>query len=242
MGSDLRSDGDHGQPGLPSQVIAETLRSAVSLGSAESSLQALIGMMIETGPWTAGSICLLNPGGSLESVAHLDARARECDLLQAVFNEGPAFDAVRHQQVQTSFELADESRWPSWSPAAAALGIQGVLAQRLFTKTTLGTVQLYSAHPGRVDTAALRAARVIGAHASVVIASIITERHLKHAMLSRTVIGQAQGILMQRHGWTADRAFELLRRRSQRTNIKLIVLARHIAAAALLDPDTDDRD
>ena len=47
-------------------------------------------------------------------------------------------------------------------------------------------------------------------------------------MESRNVIGQAQGILMQRHGLTADAAFALLRRQSQQTNVKLVVLARQI--------------
>ncbi len=238
MGSDLRSDADHGQPGPPSPVIAETLRSAVSLGSAESSLQALIGLLIETGPWTAGSICLLNRGGTLDSVAYLDARADECDRLQVGYGEGPAVDAVHLEPIQASPDLAAETRWTRWAPAAGRLGFRSSLTLRLFTSSTLGTVGLYSTHPGPLDADTLRAARVIAAHASVVVAAITTERHLRRAMLSRNIIGQAQGMVMHRHGLTSDRALEFLRRRSQRTNVKLVVLAGQIAATGDV-PDLD---
>ena len=37
-------------------VIAEVLRCTVSLGSTASALQAFIGLGMETGPWSAGSI------------------------------------------------------------------------------------------------------------------------------------------------------------------------------------------
>jgi AmiR/NasT family two-component response regulator len=60
-------------------------------------------------------------------------------------------------------------------------------------------------------------------------------------MLTRNVIGQAQGMLMERHGLTADEAFDLLRRHSQQTNVKLVVLARRIADSGIV-PDVGDRD
>ena len=42
-------------------------------------------------------------------------------------------------------------------------------------------------------------------------------------------IGQAQGILMERHGLDGDRAFEVLRRYSQDHNIKLRDVATHLS-------------
>jgi hypothetical protein len=43
------------------------------------------------------------------------------------------------------------------------------------------------------------------------------------------VIGQAKGILMQRHDLTADEVFDLLRRTSRKLNVKLATLAATIA-------------
>jgi AmiR/NasT family two-component response regulator len=45
------------------------------------------------------------------------------------------------------------------------------------------------------------------------------------AMITRTVIGQAEGILMERLGITADQAFDELRRISSRSNQKLAAVA-----------------
>ncbi|MDT7798847.1 MAG: hypothetical protein QOI78_2280, partial [Actinomycetota bacterium] len=53
--------------------------------------------------------------------------------------------------------------------------------------------------------------------------------HLRKAVESRDVIGQAKGILMQRRGITADEAFDVLRRASQELNVKLADLARTLA-------------
>lgn len=45
--------------------------------------------------------------------------------------------------------------------------------------------------------------------------------HLEQALLTRTVIGEAKGILMERHNMTADEAFDMLRQVSSVTNRKL---------------------
>jgi AmiR/NasT family two-component response regulator len=44
---------------------------------------------------------------------------------------------------------------------------------------------------------------------------------LRAGLESRTVIGQAQGILMERERITAEAAFAILRTASQNTNVKL---------------------
>ena len=49
--------------------------------------------------------------------------------------------------------------------------------------------------------------------------------HLRIAMKSRAVIEQAKGILMERYKITDDRAFTVLTRTSQESNIKLRELA-----------------
>jgi AmiR/NasT family two-component response regulator len=52
--------------------------------------------------------------------------------------------------------------------------------------------------------------------------------NLREALASRDVIGQAKGMLMERHGMSADDAFVLLSEASQRLNIKLRDLARQV--------------
>ena len=54
-------------------------------------------------------------------------------------------------------------------------------------------------------------------------------RHLQLALLSRDVIGQAKGILMERLEITPEDAFDLLRRSSRQLNMKLGEVARGLA-------------
>jgi AmiR/NasT family two-component response regulator len=53
---------------------------------------------------------------------------------------------------------------------------------------------------------------------------------LKVALISRQMIGVAQGMLMLRYGLGLDRSFEYLSRRSQNENIKLRLLAERVIA------------
>ena len=61
--------------------------------------------------------------------------------------------------------------------------------------------------------------------------------HLRKALLSRDVIGQAKGILMERFKITADEAFHLLVQASQHHNIRVAELASQLAdTGEWLDP------
>jgi AmiR/NasT family two-component response regulator len=55
-------------------------------------------------------------------------------------------------------------------------------------------------------------------------------------METRDLIGQAKGILMERHRVTGDQAFKLLVRASQATNTKLRDIADELVATGELRP------
>ena len=57
---------------------------------------------------------------------------------------------------------------------------------------------------------------------------------LTSAIDSRDVIGQAKGVIMSQHRVTADEAFAMLKRASQRRNRKLVDLAVEVAATGEL--------
>ncbi|WP_409332761.1 ANTAR domain-containing protein [Trujillonella humicola] len=56
--------------------------------------------------------------------------------------------------------------------------------------------------------------------------------HLRVALRSRAVIEQAKGVLMERHGGSADDAFHRLVGQSQRRNRKLREIAAEVVASA----------
>jgi response regulator NasT len=59
---------------------------------------------------------------------------------------------------------------------------------------------------------------------------------LRAAFHRRATIEQAKGILMERHGLSPDRAFDLLRRHSQRTGTKLAEIAAALTDSHILLP------
>jgi hypothetical protein len=94
----------------------------------------------------------------------------------------------------------------------------------------------YGVIPHAFNDAAQEIGFILAAHASVAARAVderstlqTLERDLQQALLSRDVIGQAKGILMERLKCTPEDAFDLLRRSSQRLNVKLRDVARGLA-------------
>jgi hypothetical protein len=211
-------------------VIAEVLRCTVSFASTASTLQAFIGLAMETGPWCAGSITSVQSKELLATAAYLGRPAADCDHLQRQLGEGPSHDAVSAAPLQLAGELNLHGRWPEWAARATSAGVHAVIALRLFTDVTLGTLNLYAAKPFHIDAGVAQGVQVIAAHTSAILGHLLFEEHLRCAVKSRTVIGQAQGMLMQRYGLTADKAFSVLRRISQNYNVKIAALAEELVA------------
>ncbi len=92
----------------------------------------------------------------------------------------------------------------------------------------LGGLNLYAGGPGAFDDESQDIGQMLAAHAAVAVAGAEREENLRSAVSSRDVIGQAKGILMERHELTADQAFAVLARVSQELNRKLADVAREL--------------
>ena len=142
--------------------------------------------------------------------------------------------------VAARLELIDGRGSPTHEAGAGAAGSFGdasdrVSAPLIATGVTLGSVSLYAPEAGSFRDADAAALRAFAARAAVLVANARAywELHevasgLQAAMQSRAVIEQAKGMVMAREGCTADEAFTLLARTSQRDNIKLRELSRQI--------------
>ncbi len=134
--------------------------------------------------------------------------------------------------------------WPDFSKRASQAGVQSVwsLPLNLRDRTT-GALNLYSTTRRSWHDPAAGAARGLARQAAVVLANAttlmtaqLTNQHLQQAVESRDLIGQAKGILMARQSISADEAFDILRRASQRANRKL----RDIAADLVVRTDRSE--
>jgi AmiR/NasT family two-component response regulator len=65
-------------------------------------------------------------------------------------------------------------------------------------------------------------------HAALALADVQRAENLRIALQTRDLIGQAKGILIERHRLTAEAAFSRLAAASQNSNRKLTVVAQHL--------------
>lgn len=167
-------------------------------------------------------ISVVHPDG-IDTPAGSDEALRRIDELQFTLKEGPCFDALRTHETVYSGDLATDERWPRWGPyVAKEIGVVCIVSYRLFTtEDTLGAMNLYSRKPEAFDTDDIYNGQALAAHVAVALAASQNAEHLELAISNRTVIGRAEGILMERFDIPADQAFAVLRRVSQHRNMKL---------------------
>jgi GAF domain-containing protein len=160
----------------------------------------------------------------------------QVDQIQYDTGEGPCLSAVYEQQTVSLPDMASEDRWPTFTARVSELGIASMLSFQLFVQQdNLGALNLYSADKNAFDDDAEHIGLLFASHAAVAMSGAQREEHLTKAIHARDVIGQAKGILMERHKLTADQAFSVLTRASQHTNIKLIEVARFLAEGGKLN-------
>ncbi|MEO6205276.1 MAG: GAF and ANTAR domain-containing protein [Mycobacteriales bacterium] len=170
----------------------------------------------------------------------------QLDALQTQLEQGPCYDALAGLDSLYVPDLLDEHRWPQFSPEAARLGIRSALAYRLSVKgETVGALQLYAHLPGAFNANDRAQGLIFASYAALALAQESAQaveqsriENLQSALSSREVIGQAQGILMERERITADQAFQLLRRSSQHLNRKLRAVAQDIVDTGAIETDT----
>ncbi|KMS81349.1 antitermination regulator [Streptomyces leeuwenhoekii] len=159
------------------------------------------------------------------------------DLRQYENGSGPCVDAAETGAAQYAADLAVESRWPPYTAYALAAGVRCVLALPLPVEGERGAaINFYGVEPGALGEG-VPAARAFAERATdAVDTALRIERQrqsavdVRTALLSRSVIDQAIGILMARERVDARIALERLRRASQDSNVKLRDLCSDLVA------------
>jgi GAF domain-containing protein len=176
-------------------------------------------------------ITIAGSDGSMETKASSDTFVTELDELQYELGEGPCVHAITVEAVTTVDYAGRDQRWPRFMPLAVAKGLRSQMGMRLYSeKDTLGGLNMYSTSSDTIDPDAVHMAELFAAHASLTLGHARREEHLSTALLTRKVIGQAIGILMERHAMDEDGAFAYLARVSSHTNVKLRRVAAEIVA------------
>jgi GAF domain-containing protein len=165
-----------------------------------------------------------------------DDLVRRGDIMQYEFGDGPCLDSVRHNETVISQELPQEKRWPRWTPwVISDLGVHAVMSLCMHANAhSYGALNLYADRIDAFEPENQAMAQAFVAQISIALAARREIDQRTTAMTHRTVIGQAEGILMERLGMNADEAFAYLRRSSQTEHRKLINICNEIVATRQL--------
>jgi hypothetical protein len=208
--------------------FSRTAQALFAAGDVDETLALLLKLAKATIEGCDYAGVVLVDGATMVTPAHTDPLVADLDSLQHRYSEGPSLDAIAQKLTFYASDLAEESRWSLFGPAATEAGIRSMLALPLFAAGNPGALNLYAHYPqafGAVDRAR---ALLLAALAALAFTAArnhevdeLREANLHAALASREVIGQAQGILIERERVTADQAFDMLRRASQHLNLKL---------------------
>jgi hypothetical protein len=236
---------DHGFPlgplGQQFAILTYSLLDALTVGEVlEQVVDAATGLFPAV---DLVSVTLRSPDGQFHTPVETNTLASELDQVQYRLGEGPCLEAADPAGPAVAFsdDLHAEAPWPKWARAATDLGVAAVLSTALIPqpgpRKLSGALNLYSRRPHGLDDIDRDQVLLMATHASLAVAitdatsqAQLRETHLRRAIDSRDVIGQAKGIIMARRGVPADEAFDILRRTSQQLNVKLVELAETLAA------------
>lgn len=168
-----------------------------------------------------GSISVV-VGKSVSSDAASGELPRVVDEIQTAVGQGPCLDAVRLATTVLVSDMANETRWPLFSERAAQAGAAAMLSFHLYVEgENLGALNLFARSAGSFTSESEHVGVLFASHAAIAFASAQKLARVKVRGASQLVIGQAEGILMERHKVTSDVAFGMLVRTSQARNTKL---------------------
>ena len=183
-------------------------------------------------------ITLLGENGRPTTGIFTDQESPDIDSAQYESGRGPCLDSWREGRVIRLADMeAAKSDYPEFAEAAQAHGVHSTLSLPLMAgDERLGALNLYSrvsdgfsSDDEATGTDLAAAAATVLANASAFWAASELSDQLGQAMRSRAVIEQAKGVLMARSPqMTADEAFDVLRKASQRENIKVRDIAQRI--------------
>jgi transcriptional regulator with GAF, ATPase, and Fis domain len=210
--------------------LSDLARTLQHEDSVDETLQAIVHAAVGTVPGAQDAgLSVVEHRRAIYTRAGTAELVFKVDQAQYDTGEGPCLSAVYEQQTVHLPDMTTEARWPEFTRRTADLGVLSMLSFQLYVQQdNLGALNLYSADKDAFDIDSEHIGLLFAAHAAVAMSGAHQQEHLNKAIAARDLIGQAKGILMERHKITADQAFTVLAQASQQTNTKLVDVARSL--------------
>jgi GAF domain-containing protein len=228
--------GDVEPPRDPRAAFAELSKIMLGEQPLSATLERVAELAKQTIPGAAEVSVTLVEDGEVASVAFTGPLAVHLDERQYEAGFGPCMDAATSGRTITIDDTAQSPSYPDFGRMAARKGIRHTMSIGLpVQRQTIGALNVYGADDTPFDDAKQELATAFASYAAVAVANAgvyastaTLAANLQRALDSRAVIDQAKGILMGRHGMSADAAFDLLSKESQLANRKLRDIAQDI--------------
>lgn len=152
---------------------------------------------------------------------------------------GPIVEAVTFAEPRRLDDVASDQRWPAFGTQFVNAGYRSCLCLPLSTAGEESAVlTLLSRDAGRFGEAEYDVVLLMTLHAGVVFENaalyydtLALVSQLRTALRTRSLVGQAQGMLMRHCKYGPDQSFDALRRASQNHNRKLRDIAEQLVSA-----------
>ena len=224
--------------------LAELARSLQREPDGDAILAGFVHAALELVPGAdEGSVSVVMGRKNVGSRAPSGPLPERIDALQMKTKEGPCLQAAYDHRTVRVPDMATEQRWPRFAQRASEAGARGMLSIQIWVEgDDLGALNLYSYEANAFTDESENIGLLVASHAAVAFAEAEKSRQLVEAVDSRDLIGQAKGILMERHKITGEQAFIVLSMASQRTNSRLWNVAEHLVSSGdLLGQDHGTR-
>ena len=171
------------------------------------------------------SITVLEVDDSLRTTAATDPLAERADALQYELREGPCYAAVADGRFVMVNDMATAVEFPRYGPRVVGLGVGAQAAIQLVDGARRAGLNLYARTARSFDHSTVQFAELFATQAGALLGYAEQVEQLSEALQTRTDVGTAVGILMERYAIDRRQAFAFLARNSQNRNIKVRVLA-----------------
>jgi GAF domain-containing protein len=171
--------------------------------------------------------------------------ALDLDESQYGHGYGPCLHAASTGEVVEVTDARTEARWTGYMRRAVELDALSSLSLPLVDVEQMAAgLNVYGRPAEAFDEDSRRTATELARLTGVTVANMHAFKsaremadNLRKALVSRAIIDQAKGVLIERHRLTADQAFQLLSKASMTTNRKLRDVAEHLVVTGeLLGP------
>jgi hypothetical protein len=161
------------------------------------------------------------------------ATHRYPELLDEVQNrhqQGPSLTAAATREIVRVDDLVREDRWPLYrGTALKQTPIRSILSFGIFKEGgASAALNLYADEPHVFDSESVDVGLIFATQAALVWNMMRRDQQFRIALVSRDVIGQAKGRLMERFDIDAAEAFDKLKQLSQESNTPIAQVAQWV--------------